>query len=357
MAIDGHRAKELNLWPMNTKPVTTSPYASPAPDSSEPIVVSSFYQFIPLEEAQLPELRQKLKELGESLGLKGLFLLSTEGFNATVSGPREALNPFRSQMEALLGTGEDSPAGPVFYKDSLADKQVFLKMRVKIRPEIVTLGNPQVVPQSAVNHHLEPEEWHRILQDEDVVVLDTRNRYEYEIGKFKGAIDLNIDEFQSFPQKAAESGIPKDKKILMYCTGGIRCEKALIEMKNQGYREVYQLNGGIINYLERFPQGHWEGECFVFDYRVAVDSQLKPSKTYGLCPHCGQPAKEKISCRQCGHEDVVCNHCLGSGDPALHTCSKNCAHHFRMGHKSTRPHLDPLRRRGLESTSGSRGNQ
>ncbi len=318
----------------------------------EAFLVTSFYQFIPLNKDQLPDLKTQIYELGESLGVRGLFLLSTEGFNATLSGPESALAQFRPQMEALLGTGEGSKWGKIFFKDHRTDRHVFLKMRVKIRPEIVTLGKPEVVPTSPVNRHLEPEEWHRVLEEEnDVLVLDTRNRYEYDIGKFSGAVDLNIEEFQSFPEKIKEAGIPKDKKILMYCTGGIRCEKALIEMQNQGYENVYQLNGGIINYIEKFPHGLWEGECFVFDYRVAVDRQLRPSKVYGLCPHCGQPAKQKVDCGQCGQVDVVCDRCLSIGDPALLTCSKNCAHHYRMGHKSKRPHLDPLRRRGISSTA------
>ena len=169
-----------------------------------------------------------------------------------------------------------------------------------------------------------------------------RNRYEIEIGKFQSAIDFGIDEFSEFPEKLSQSGLDKNAPVLMYCTGGIRCEKALIHMREQGYTDVAQLDGGILNYLKEIPESDFTGECFVFDYRVAVDTQLEPTKQYRLCPHCGQPAKTPLSCVQCGRAEVICTACHTQGQ---RTCSKNCAHHASIQSSSSKAHLPELRKR------------
>src|SRR5262249_18433563 len=157
--------------------------------------------------------------------------------------------------------------------------------------------------------------------------------------------DLNLQEFKEFPKKLKDAGIPKEKKVLIYCTGGIRCEKAILEMNRQGYQSVQQLQGGILNYLREFPQQDFEGECFVFDYRVAVDQGLAPTQAYLLCPHCGQPGKEKVVCSQCGRTETVCRNCLSRGQQ---TCSKNCAHHAEIGSNSRKTHRQELRKRARE---------
>jgi UPF0176 protein len=181
------------------------------------------------------------------------------------------------------------------------------------------------------------------MQDPEVVVLDTRNDYEVDIGKFKNARDFRTKEFQEFPESLKQSDIHPDQKVLIYCTGGIRCEKAILAMEEQGYKNVYQLDGGILNYLKEYPDGAFDGECFVFDYRVAVDSRLEPSQQYTLCPHCGQPAGGPvIQCEQCGRDEVICSSCTASGEA---TCSKNCSHHRKIGSKSRKVHLDELRKR------------
>jgi UPF0176 protein len=180
------------------------------------------------------------------------------------------------------------------------------------------------------------------MQNPEAVILDTRNDYEVEIGKFRGARDFALKEFSDFPRAVAESGIAKDAPVLMYCTGGIRCEKAILEMNAQGYKNVHQLDGGILNYLEKFPDQGFDGECFVFDYRVAVDQKLQPTQKYKLCPHCGQPADKPISCAKCGTEAVICRHCTGQ---SAVTCSKNCAHHAAIGSTSKRAHKQELNKR------------
>jgi UPF0176 protein len=156
-----------------------------------------------------------------------------------------------------------------------------------------------------------------------------------------------MSEFTEFPDLVKNLNVEKSQPVLMYCTGGIRCEKASIEMKNQGFEHVYQLDGGILNYLEHFPNDEFEGECFVFDHRVALDQNLNPSEKYVLCHHCGQPARIQLfDCVQCGQKTVVCENCLDHNiqDLSIRTCSKNCRHHYKMGHKTVKTHHDSKRK-------------
>ena len=144
---------------------------------------------------------------------------------------------------------------------------------------------------------------------------------------FENAIDPKIAKFSDFKNFMEREALPKDKKLFLYCTGGIRCEKAVPEVMRLGYKNVYQLEGGILKYLEEYPEGHFKGECFVFDRRVSVDSNLKPTNMYSSCPHCGNPGKERIACSNCGCDTVVCHRCVSRAD--RNACSKNCAHHIR----------------------------
>jgi UPF0176 protein len=211
------------------------------------------------------------------------------------------------------------------FQDSKAGAQVFKRWSVQMRSEIVNLQLPDAKP--AQDTHLTPEEWHAMLQ-EDVMVLDTRNTYETNVGTFKNAVDPKLKNFQEFPEYVRSAGIPKQKKVLMYCTGGIRCEKAIHAMRAQGYEHVYQLEGGILAYLKQFPNAAFEGECFVFDHRVAVDQELKPSARYALCPHCGDPGDKTVACVHCTKSCVICTTCAAHEE--RQTCSKNCRHHHLL---------------------------
>lgn len=245
--------------------------------------------------------------------------MSTEGVNGTIAGSLENIQTFKEILQNELGE--------ILFKDSTADEQPFKRFFVKIRPEIVTLGDTSVLPEQD-NSHLSPAEWNQVIENEDVVIIDTRNDYETEIGMFEGAIDPGLKKFQDFPEYVSSSGLPKEKKVLMYCTGGIRCEKALVEMKRQGYQHVYQLDGGILKYLQEFPEGKFNGECFVFDHRVAVNQELKPSEKYKLCPHCGDPGDVSITCLRCQKSGVICSRCATHEE--RRTCSKNCAYHATL---------------------------
>lgn len=170
-----------------------------------------------------------------------------------------------------------------------------------------------------------------MLGNDDVVVVDTRNDYEYELGTFEKAIDLEIKEFTEFPEKIQQKSPDKEKTHLIFCTGGIRCEKAIFEMEKQGYQKVYQLDGGILNYMDKYPEGKFEGECFVFDSRVALGNDLTPTKKYSLCPQCGDVAGIEIQCRKCDEPSKLCKKCMEitQTKPEYETCSKNCRYHFK----------------------------
>lgn len=298
--------------------------------------VTSFYRFTPLADETVEKLKFVLEGLAESTGLRGLCLLGPEGINATLSGELAVLSEVKDLVRGQLN------AADLLFKDSVTSKHPFHNFRVKIKDEIVTLGRPGLAPASPINFHLSPEEWHQAMQDPDAVVLDTRNDYEVDIGKFDHAVDFKLKEFREFPEALKKSGIAKDKKVLIYCTGGIRCEKAILEMHEQGYRNVHQLDGGILNYIEKFPEQKFAGECFVFDYRVAVDQRLQPTSKYKMCPHCGQPADQPLECIKCGTGAVICHACLSAEQK---TCSKNCAHHVAIGSRSSKSHTQELTKR------------
>ena len=279
--------------------------------------ITSFYAFVPLDEADLGSLKSELLVFGTDHALRGLTLIATEGINATVCGTAEAVGEWKAFLTEKFGS--------IAFKDSGAGRNVFRRWSVKIKPEIVALKNTAIRPNGRRNH-LSPEAWSAAIKREDVLVVDARNSYEFSIGKFRGAIDSGTDCFGEFPAFVEKAKLPKDKKILLYCTGGIRCEKALLAMEEQGFENVYQLEGGILAYLEKFPHAEFEGECFVFDHRVAVDQNLRPSQVYGLCPHCGLAGSIRITCR-CGKSGFVCAEC--DEDPLHRTCSKRCRNEQR----------------------------
>lgn len=301
--------------------------------SPYPIAVTTFYKFFPIADTQIDSLKSEIEKLSATHKAMGLMIMGTEGVNTTLSIEADQLAEYKLKLQELLST-------QLQFKDSGSPKHPFKDFRIKIKEEIVTLARKDLVPYDG-KRHLSPEEWSKALQ-EDVLVIDTRNDYEYELGHFKNAINPRTEEFTEFPEYVKTANIPKDKKILIYCTGGIRCEKAILNMEELGYKNVYQLDGGILNYLSQKPDQEFEGECFVFDYRVAVDQNLNPTNIYRLCPHCGQPGKTPIECVQCGQDSINCEACLNISDEKK-TCSKNCAHHFRMGHKSKRVHKDSKR--------------
>ncbi len=280
--------------------------------------IVTFYKFLPIAKADLEALRDTWKNEGEKLGICGLFLMAEEGVNTTLAGEKKNVEVFIALVEQTTGT--------LILKESEAEKKPFRRWKVSIREEIVAIGNPSMHPIGTENTHISPAEWDAMLEQEDVVVIDARNTYETDIGMFKNAIDPKTNTFLEFPEAVKQLNIPKDKKIMMYCTGEIRCEKASMEMKRQGYEHVYQLQGGILGYLNERPDSYFQGECFVFDHRVAVDQHLKPSSQYGLCVFCGDPGDVHEQCSHCEKNSVRCKECAKTHSAA---CSKRCISDMR----------------------------
>ena len=309
----------------------------------ETIAVSAFYKFIAIPSEEVPVIKRRLEEFAATIGLRGLVVLGTEGINSTCSGSPETIEALKAFLRELF------PSEVITHKDSIAQTMPFGRFKVDVRPEIVTIKNVEISADESQGTHLSPAEWNEaILNDPDVMVVDTRNDYETEIGIFENAVDPKIAKFSDFGAFMASQDIPKDKKLLLYCTGGIRCEKAVPEVKRLGFKNVYQLEGGILRYLAEYPEGLFKGECYVFDRRIAVDNHLQQTQRYSGCPHCGTPGEERITCGNCHTPTVVCHRCLQKAD--RNSCSKNCAHHIR---RKAQPRSAGRRKGGRDQSDSS----
>lgn len=266
-------------------------------------IVAALYKFVSLP--HFKDLQIPLQELCRTHKIFGTLLLAQEGINGTVAGSRVAIDALKVFLEEHIGFSR------MEYKESHASENPFYRMKVRLKKEIVTLGVPGVDPTQKVGTYVSPKEWDELIEDPDVIVLDTRNDYEVEIGTFQGAMDPKTKSFREFPKYVKENLDPKKhRKVAMFCTGGIRCEKASSFMLEQGFENVYHLKGGILKYLEEVPQetSSWQGECFVFDGRVGVSHGLEEGK-YELCYACRNPIADEdkksqhfvlgISCPKC----------------------------------------------------------
>ena len=265
--------------------------------------VTTFYKFVDLEDTA--GLRDKLLQRGHELGVSGTILLAPEGINSTIAALPVDLDAFMQYIRSFAAFAD------LEEKRSTAKGVPFLRFKVRLKKEIVTMGVPEVDPRKEVGTYVEAEEWNALIEDPETILIDTRNDYEVAIGKFKGAINPKTPTFRDFPEWARTHLEKKpDQKIAMYCTGGIRCEKATSLLKHMGYANVYHLKGGILKYLEKVPddQSTWEGSCFVFDQRVGLEHGLAASQ-YDLCHGCRNPItpedrqdprfEEGVSCPQC----------------------------------------------------------
>ncbi len=256
------------------------------PSVSPDILIATFYKFVELSDYE--DLQAVFLTAAEERGIRGSILLAREGLNATISGMQGPLESFLTFLRT------DARLADLECKYSVASEQPFKKMKVRLKREIVALGQERVDPLKKVGTYIEPREWNELVSQEDVILIDTRNVYETVIGTFKGAVDPYLDRFRDFPEYVQEHlDRNKHKKVAMFCTGGIRCEKASSWMLEQGFENVYHLKGGILKYLEEVPpeESLWEGHCFVFDERVAVDHALQPVN-YATCWGCGLPVSE-----------------------------------------------------------------
>ena len=261
--------------------LSIDPEHSPSLPSSW--IVATFYKFITLPDFQLWQ--DPLRNYCLQHEIKGTILLAAEGINGTIVGSREAIDAVFIYLQ------EKPELVDLSHRESIATFMPFERLKVKLKQEIVTLGLPEVNPQEQVGQYVEPQDWNTLIQDPTVTVIDTRNQYEVSIGTFQGAINPETRSFRDFPAYVQQQLSPQENpKVALFCTGGIRCEKATALMLQLGFAEVYHLKGGILNYLQSVPpeQSLWQGECFVFDDRVALQEGLQQGH-YELCRACGHP--------------------------------------------------------------------
>jgi len=271
--------------------------------SSDVIVVAALYKFVTLEDFH--ELREPLLEACLAAEIKGTLLLAQEGINGTIAGSRKGVDTVLTYLRS------DPRLAGLQHKESYDEHMPFYRMKVKLKKEIVTMGVTGIDPNDVVGTYVKPRDWNALVNDPEVVLIDTRNDYEVGIGTFSGAVDPRTTTFREFPAYVRENYDPaKHKKVAMFCTGGIRCEKASAFMLNEGFEEVYHLEGGILKYLEEVPEADsiWEGECFVFDSRVAVDHQLEKGQ-YDQCYGCRHPITEGDKLSEKYIKGVCCPAC------------------------------------------------
>ena len=272
------------------------------------LIVAALYHFTRF--ADPAALKGPLAKLCCANGVKGSLLLAGEGINGTIAGPRAGIDTVLAHIRALPGC-----AG-LTWKEAMTDTMPFGRMKVRLKREIVTMGQPDVDPRAAVGHYVAPADWNALISAPDVAVIDTRNDYEVAIGTFEGAVDPGTHAFGEFPAWwAANKDRFHNKRIAMFCTGGIRCEKSTNYLLSQGVEEVFHLKGGILQYLEDVPEAEslWHGGCFVFDQRVAVGHGLQPTG-HLMCHACRRPLEPADLTRPEYESGVCCHHCIDEFD-------------------------------------------
>lgn len=270
---------------------------------ASPYLVAALYHFVSVPDYR--DLREPLQAFCETQDVRGTLLLAHEGINGTIAGPDAGVHA----VLAYLRTRPEFAT--LEHKESRGARAPFLRMKVKLKKEIVTMGIEDIDPTRVVGTYVNPRDWNALISDSDTIVIDTRNDYETALGVFKGAVDPDIKTFRDFPDWVRDNaGLHNKPKIAMYCTGGIRCEKATAFMKEQGFDEVYHLKGGILKYLEEVPaeESLWEGACFVFDERVSVVQDLKTGD-HKLCRACRNPLSAEDLASPRYEAGVSCPHC------------------------------------------------
>ncbi len=267
-------------------------------------IVAALYHFTRFEDPST--FQAGLEALAKAGGVKGTLLLAGEGINGTIAGPRAGIDAVLAAIRALPGCAAFE------HKESQASEMPFLRMKVRLKREIVTMGQPDVDPTASVGRYVQPRDWNDLIARDDVVVIDTRNDYEVAIGSFEGAVDPETASFSEFPTWWQENAARfTGKKVAMFCTGGIRCEKSTNYLIGQGVDEVFHLKGGILKYLEEVPEAdsRWQGDCFVFDARVSVGHGLEEGP-HELCYACRRPILPGDKARAEYEKGVSCHQCL-----------------------------------------------
>ena len=280
-------------------------------------LTAALYQFVSLPDHAL--LRDPLFEFCQARGIKGTLLLAAEGINGTIAGPEAGVRELLAHLRA------DPRLARLAHKESWSDKEPFYRLKVKLKKEIVTLGVDGIDPNRMAGQYVRPQDWNQLIQDPDVVLIDTRNDYEVQVGTFEGAINPETRSFSQLPQWVEKEMQPggrlaerdgRKPRVAMFCTGGIRCEKSTAFMRTKGFEEVFHLEGGILKYLETVPAEHstWNGECFVFDERVSVGHDLQPGH-FQLCRSCRHPLSDEDKQSPLFQDGVSCPRCHDSLTP------------------------------------------
>jgi len=297
----------------------------------------AFYKFVELSDIEAR--RAPLLAFCEQRGVKGLILLAKEGINSTISGPEDAIRAVLAYLRADPKFADLQP------KESWSELPPFRRMRVRLKKEIVTSGVPEVSPSTMAGTYVKPEDWNALISDPTVVLIDTRNDYEVELGTFERAIDPNVQTFSQLPAWVNEADVlkavdGKRPKVAMFCTGGIRCEKSTAMMRAKGYDEVYHLEGGILKYLETVSpeESLWRGECFVFDERVAVTHGLQRGESR-LCRCCRQPFPLKAIESDKFELGVSCPRCFDRTTPEQKNTARERQRQCELAETRNKPHI------------------
>ena len=274
------------------------------------LTVAALYHFTPFPDPQA--LKGPLASVACAHGVRGTLLLAREGINGTIAGTRAGIDAVLAHIRALPGCAD------LIWKESTAETMPFGRMKVRLKREIVTMGQPDVDPTAAVGRYVAPKDWNALISAPDVAVIDTRNDYEVQIGTFAGAVDPATRSFRDFPAWWRENAHRfHNKRIAMFCTGGIRCEKSTNFLLGEGVEDVFHLQGGILKYLEDIPEAEslWQGECFVFDKRVSLGHGLRQGH-YDLCHACRRPLAPEDRARPEYEAGVACHRCAAEYDDA-----------------------------------------
>ena len=295
--------------------------------------IATFYKFAEFPEYE--EWKSKLRGWGKCHDILGTMILAPEGINATVSGSSEGIEYFMNHIR------EDVRFSDITPRLSESPRSTFYRLRIITRPEIVTLGDPSINPNKAVGKYVEPQDWNQLIRDPNVRVIDTRNEYEVKVGTFKGAENPHTDTFGQWPEYVKnELSDNKKQKIAMFCTGGIRCEKASSHLLENGFEEVYHLKGGILNYLEKIApeESDWDGECFIFDNRVSVTHGLKDGDTQ-LCYGCRWPLSEEDLESEQYEYGISCPRCFDSLNDAKRQSLEERHKQLKLAEERNVPHI------------------
>ena len=312
---------------------------SKQPDSHG-VAVLSFYKFVDLD--GLLEIKNSLLSLCGENGINGTFILASEGINATVAGPREGIERLMAYLES------DTRLSGARYKLNYNEKSPFHRLKVKFKKELVPMGISGIKPQRLSGQRVPPERWNELISRPDVLLIDTRNDYENRVGTFRGAVNPETDHFREFPEYVRENlDSAEHREIAMFCTGGIRCEKATSYLLERGFKRVYQLEGGILSYLERVPreQSLWEGECFVFDDRTSVGHDLSKG-AWSTCRNCRAPVSPEDRKSEGFREGISCPRCHAKLTPERVSSLEERQKQMRLARERNRKHLGAVIKRG-----------